>query len=109
MVIKFSDQKANVADTGFRDRVEAGCMSLALSIAAVAVTGTPITGSPTPHVLLADAIIEHSTFAVDQFCWAIIGKPQLTNIDDATDQQISNVVAQFWDPVASALTPARGP
>jgi hypothetical protein len=100
MALKYQEQASIVDDVAFRDRVEAGCMIVALSVGA-----EPITGAPTARARLAHAIIDHADFAVAQFCWAIVGKQQVITVDDLTDQQINTVITQQWNVIADALTP----
>jgi hypothetical protein len=104
MALKYTDQASTVADRAFRDRVEAGTMIVALSVAAETVTG-----NPTARMLLADAIINRADYAVSQFCWAIVGKPQLNDVSALDDPQINTVITQQWNVIASALTPVPGP
>jgi hypothetical protein len=104
MPIEYANQASIVADKAFRDRVEAGCMIVALSVAA-----ETISGGPTARARLADAVIGRADFAVLQFCWAIVGKQQVNTIDDLKDQQINTVVTQQWNVIADALTPPPPP
>jgi hypothetical protein len=103
MAMKYADQASTVTDPAFRNRVEAGCMIVAFNYGAQVVTGT---GTPTARTLLADAVITRPDFAITQFCWALVGKQQITTVDDLTDVQINTVISQQWDVVAAALTPA---
>jgi hypothetical protein len=100
--IAYQDQQSTVADTGFQARVEAGEVIVALAVTSIAPTGSPTA----PRYQLADRVITQPDFAVTQFCWAIVTRPQLTDITQITDTQINNVISSFWDQVAGALFPA---
>ncbi len=111
MAIDYIDQASIVRDPAFRQRVEAGTMIVALSVD----TLPPITGAPAQQrqdfadKVIATSNIAVTTFGVDQFCWAIVGKPQVNNVSDLSDSQINTVIKQYWDRIAQALFPAGAP
>ena len=110
MAIGYIDQAAFVRDSSFRLRVEAGTMIVALSVDTLpTITGDPLR----QRVELANKVISTSnfnveTFGVDQFCWALVGKQQVTNIGDFSDSQINTVIEQYWDRIAQAMIPPPG-
>jgi hypothetical protein len=100
VAINYADQHSLVSDSSLRLRVEAGCSHVALN-----VTSPTVSGHTPSEIALANEVIKRTDFAVTPFCWAIVDKQQLVDIDDVTDTQITSIITQFWGQVAGAFTP----
>jgi hypothetical protein len=103
MTLLLEDQyRLAVMQDGFRSRVTAAAFMAAASMVTAAANSDATKQSQ--RMALANKIIHKPDSATDQFAWAVVTRPSLTQESDITDIFITTTVNTTFDIIASLLT-----